>query len=96
MRVRVVGEELHKFRIKTLELCYELSEGNPLNNVSTQALAEKLGIKDPNDIKFLGAIKYLADKEFLKLHKSGYLSKPVRVTHLGIDEVELNFPSLVE
>lgn len=93
--MRVVGEELHRFRIKTLELCYELSEGNSLNDVSIWDLAEKLGIKDSHDIKFLGAIQYLADKGFLKLHELGSLSMPVRVTHLGIDEVELNFPRLI-
>ncbi|MBA7492337.1 hypothetical protein ES702_02887 [subsurface metagenome] len=95
MRMRVVGKELHRFRIKTLELCYELSEGNSLNNISIQNLAEKLGIKDSHDIKLLGAVQYLADKGFLELHKSGSLNMPVRVTHLGIDEVELNFPRLV-
>ena len=96
MRMRVVGEELHKFRIKTLELCYKLSEGNSLNDISIQGLAEKLGIKDSHDTKLLGAVQYLADKGFLRLHQSGSMSMPVRVTHLGIDEVELNFPSLVE
>ena len=94
---RFVDEELHKLRLRSLQFCYDLSEGNSLKEIQLSVLAEKLladkvEIKDSKDIKLLGAIQYLEDKGFLE--QTFFPTHVVRITHLGIDEVEFIFPTL--
>jgi len=81
-----------EFCKKILQLHYELSEANSWNLVMRSVVAEKLGIKDFNDDKLLGAIKYLEDKGFLK----AMTNMEDQITDLGIDEVENGFPSFAD
>jgi len=81
-----------EFCKKILQLHYELSEANSWNLVMRSVVAEKLGIKDFNDDKLLGAIKYLEDKGFLK----AMTNMEDQITDLGIDEVEDGFPSFTD
>ena len=85
------GIHRKEFCKKVLQLHYELSEANSWNLVMRSVVAEKLGIKDFNNSKLLGAIKYLEDKGFLKV----VTNMEDQITDLGIDEVEDGFPNFV-
>ncbi len=87
-----IARELRELRVRVLQLYYDLTKGNSLNVVYLPVLTEKLGI-DSKDIKLLGTIQYLDDKGFLE--QTGSPVEVVRITYLGIDEVEFGFPDLL-
>ncbi|MFZ2188210.1 MAG: hypothetical protein WAV73_01435 [Candidatus Moraniibacteriota bacterium] len=78
-----------EFRKKVLQLHYDISDGDILNLVMRPAVAEKLNLKDFNNNELLSTIKYLEDKEYLKV----ITNVQDQITVAGIDEVESNFPN---